>query len=451
MIRNMLKDRKFWKTILSLAIPIALQNLLSSSLAIVDNLMIGRLGDIAVGAVGVSAQVAQLINVSLFGVTAGGTVFGAQYWGKKDIDGIHRTYGLVMICCTLISTLAAVLISIFPEVVLGFYTNSEKIISLGSEYLRIAAFSYIGIAINLGFCTILRSTEQVKLPVLSNLISVLVNIVLNAVLIFGLWGFPKLGIQGAAIATVVAAFVNPVFILTVSLCKNYILRCSLKKMFTFPEGFVRKYFTISLPVFFNEAMWSLGVAGTNMVFGRMGESNIAALTIARTVENIAFVLIIGLCNACAVMIGKSIGKGDENIAQIYAKRFTLLVPLVSIGIGGAIILFRAPILSLFSISREATAAAMWLLLIYSLEMPLRNIPYVSIIGIFRPGGDTVKGVVYDIAFLWGISLPLTVLLGIVLKKPFLLVYLVMLLSEDIPKATLCLRYTLSGKWIHSVT
>jgi putative MATE family efflux protein len=297
----------------------------------------------------------------------------------------------------------------------------------------------------------LRSTEQVKLPVLSNLISVLVNIFLNAALIFGLWGFPKLGIRGAAIATVVAAFVNPVFILTVSLCKNYILRCSIKKMFTFPEGFVRKYFKISLPVFFNEAMWSLGVAGTNMVFGRMGESNIAALTIARTIENIAFVLIIGLCNACAVMIGKSIGKGDEDVAQTYAKRFSLLVPLVSIGIGSAIILFRAPILALFSISKEATVAAMWLLLIYSLEMPLRNIPYVSIIGIFRPGGDTVKGVVYDIAFLWGISLPLTILLGIVLKKPFLLVYLVMLLSEDIPKATLCLRYTLSGKWIHSVT
>ncbi len=450
-IRKMMRDKEFWKLLLALALPIALQNLLSSSLAIIDNLMIGRLGDIAVASVGVSAQVAQLVNISLFGITSGGTIFAAQYWGKKDYEGIRRTYGLVMISCAVVSLLAAILISTFPKVVLGFYTNSQSIIAEGSKYLRIAAFSYVGIAVNLGFCTILRSTEEVKLPVISNLISVFVNVVFNALLIFGLFGFPKLGIQGAAIATVIASLVNPIFIFLISYLKRYILRASLKQMFTFPKGFVRKFFSISLPVFFNEAMWALGVAGVNMVYGRMGESNIAALTITKTVENLAFVLMIGLCNACGVLIGKNIGKEDYDTAHTYAKRFTLLVPALCILIGGSIILWRSPILSLFSLSAEAKHAAMFLLFVFGMEMPLRNIPYISIVGIFRAGGDTKKGMLFDVSFLWCLSLPVAIITGLVLKLDFLLVYPLVLLVEDIPKATFCIRHTLSGKWMRSVT
>ncbi len=437
--------------VLALALPIALQNLLSSSLAMVDNLMIGRLGDIAVGAVGVSAQIAQLVNIFLFGITSGGTIFVAQFWGKKDLAGIRRTYGLVMTCCAAVSLLASILISAFPEVILGFYTNSDLIIDEGAKYLRIAAFSYVGIAVNLGFCTVLRSTEQVRLPVISNLISVLVNVFFNAVLIFGYLGFPKLGIQGAAIATVIASLVNPAFIFTVSYFKKYILRASLKEMFNFPKGFIPKFASVSLPVFLNEAMWAMGVAGVNMVYGRMGESNIAALTITRTVENLAFVLIIGLCNACGVMIGKSIGKGDNDKALTYAKRFTVLVPCICIVIGSLIILLRAPILSLFSLSKDALFAAMCLLLIYGLEMPLRNIPFISIVGIFRAGGDTKKGMLYDVVFLWSLALPVAIVLGLVLKWEFLTVYPVVLLVEDIPKTFFCVRYILSGKWMHSVT
>ena len=450
-IKKMLKDKEFWHSILALALPIALQNLLSSSLAMVDNLMIGRLGDIAVGAVGVSAQIAQLVNIFLFGITSGGTIFVAQYWGKKDLQGIRRTYGLVMVCCTAVSLLAAALISAFPEIVLRLYTNSEAIIAEGAKYLRIAAFSYVGIAVNLGFCTVLRSTEQVHLPVISNLISVLFNVFFNFVLIFGYLGFPRLGIQGAAIATVIASLVNPIFIFTVSYFKKYILRARLKEMFAFPKDFIPKFASVSLPVFLNEAMWAMGVAGVNMVYGRMGESNIAALTITRTVENLAFVLIIGLCNACGVLIGKSIGKGDNEKALIYAKRFTILVPAICIVIGSAIILLRSPILSLFSLSKDALRAAMCLLLVYGLEMPLRNVPFISIVGIFRAGGDTKRGMLYDIIFLWSLSLPVAILLGLVLKWDFLVVYPIVLLVEDIPKTFFCVRYILSKKWIHSVT
>ncbi len=450
-IKRMARDKVFWKTMISLAVPIILQQLLTSCLAIVDNVMVGQLGDIAVAAVGQSAQVAQLINLFFVGICSGGAVFAAQYWGAKDHKGIRRTYGLVMLLCGGMAVLFALLVCAFPKQVLSLYTNSPAIIEQGAQYLRIAAFSYIGIGLNFGFCTILRSVEQVRLPVISNVFAVSVNILFNWLLIFGKGGFPALGVRGAAIATVLSACMNPLIIFTVSFIKGNVLRCPLRKLFCFGKGFVRRFIAMALPAFANEAMWALGTAGTNMVYGRMGESNVAALTINNTVHNLAFVALIGLCNACAVMLGKRIGEGKVDEVKEYAKRFLLLTPVVSLGMGLAIIALRAPLLSCFSLSPEASKVAFTLLLIFGLESTIRNIPYVTIVGIFRPGGNTRIGMVFDGVCLWGISLPLTIVLGLVLRWDFATVYLCMLLAEDVPKVSIILPYFFKFKWIHSVT
>ncbi len=450
-LRRMLHDKVFWKTMISLAVPIILQQLLTSCLAIVDNVMVGQLGDIAVAAVGQSAQVAQLINLFFVGICSGGAVFAAQYWGAKNHEGIRRTYGLVMLLCGGMALLFAVLVCAFPKQVLSLYTNSPAIIELGAQYLRIAAFSYIGIGLNFGFCTVLRSVEQVRLPVISNVIAVSVNVLFNWLLIFGKGGFPALGVRGAAIATVISSCINPLFIFVVSFIKRNVLRCPIRQLFCFGHGFVRRFLLMALPAFANEAMWALGTAGTNMVYGRMGESNVAALTINNTVHNLAFVALIGLCNVCAVMLGKRIGEGKLDEVKEYAKRFLLLTPVVSLGMGLAIIALRAPILSCFSLSPGASKVAFTLLLIFGLESTIRNIPYVTIVGIFRPGGNTRIGMVFDGVCLWGISLPLTIVLGLVLRWDFATVYLCMLLAEDIPKVCMILPYFFKFKWIHSVT
>lgn len=449
-LKRMLRDNVFWKTLISLAVPIILQQLLTSCLAIVDNLMVGQLGDIAVAAVGQSAQVAQLVNLFFVGICSGGAVFAAQYWGAKDHEGIRRTYGLVMLLCGSMAVVFAVLVSLFPKQVLSLYTNSPAIIEQGAQYLRIAAFSYIGIGLNFGFCTVLRSVEQVRLPVISNVISVLVNILFNWLLIFGKGGFPALGVRGAAIATVLSSCINPLFIFVVSFVKRGVLRCPLHKLFCFGHGFVRQFLLMALPAFANEAMWAIGTAGTNMVYGRMGESNVAALTINNTVQNLAFVALIGVCNACAVMLGKRIGEGKLDEVKEYAERFVLLTPIVSAVMGLVIIALRAPLLSLFSLSAEASSTASALLLIYGLEAGLRNVSYITIVGIFRPGGNTRIGMVFDGICLWGIALPLTIVLGLVLRWNFATVYLCMLLAEDVPKVCIILPYFFKFKWIHSV-
>ncbi len=448
--RRMVRDKLFWKTLFQLAVPIVLQQLLASSLAIVDNLMVGRLGDISVAAVGQSAQVAQLVILFFVGICSGGAVFAAQYWGAKNMAGIRRTYGLVMLLCGGVSVVFAALVSLFPAQVLSLYTNSPAIIAQGTQYIRIAAFSYIGIGLNFGFCAILRSVELVRLPVVSNIITVLVNVFFNAVLIFGKLGFPRLGIRGAAIATVIASLVNPLVILIVSFIKRNVLRCPPREMFRFEAGFVRRFFAVALPVLVNEALWALGTAGVTMVYGRMGEKNVAALTINNTVQNLAFVALIGLCNACAVMIGKTIGEGNRPRVREYAKRFVFLTPVVSLAIGLAVIALRGAILSCFSLSAEASAVASSLLVIYGLEIALRNLPYIIIVGVLRPGGDTRAGMLFDLLCLWGISLPLTAVLGLVLRLDFATVYLCALLAEDIPKVCLLLPYFLKFRWIKPV-
>ena len=208
---------------------------------------------------------------------------------------------------------------------------------------------------------------------------------------------------------------------------------------------------ISLPALVNEGMWALGTTGYNMIYGHMGTDNYAALTIFRTVENLAFVFFVGLCHACSVLIGKRIGAGDFARARLDARRFTVLMTAMSVTVGLALIALRTPLLSLFNVSEGVRGLTRQIVLLYGLEIGLRNIPYITIVGVFRAGGDTRIGVILDTVCVWCIALPLTFLCGMVLRLPFVAVYLIMLLSEDVVKTFFALRYFLRDRWIHPVT
>lgn len=443
-------SRDFLKVMLPLALPIALQNLLMSSLQLVDTLMIGQLGDEAIAAVGAAARISNFAGIVLFGFASGGAVFLAQYWGSGERDKMQRTYGMLLLCDVPVAMIIAAICAIVPESVMRIITNDSAMIKIGADYLRIACFSYIGLALSQVFCTVLRCTEEVKLPLIASACSLVSNSILNYALIFGKLGLPMLGVKGAAIATTISAFVTPAVILIISFAKGNILKSRLNEIFNIDGHFVKQFFTRALPVVFNETLWVVGTTGYDMVFGRMGQDNYSALTVFRTVEGIAYVMFIGICNACNVMVGKAIGEGNEKKAVDYAHRFMLLVPMLGILIGGLVIGFRNPILSLFKLSSDCHNTAMLLLLIYGIEVGMRNIPYISVVGIFRAGGDTKTGMLYDAPILYGFALPLTAVCGLVLKLDFVIVYIIMLLSEDIIKNVLCIRRVLSRKWIMPV-
>ena len=445
-----LRDPVFWKTALPLALPITLQNLLTSSFQIVDTLMVGQLGDTVIAATGIAGQVAFFINLLFYGISAGGAVFIAQFWGADNRRGIRHVYGLMLSLTLPVILLFICACTFFAPALISVFTDEAPLIEIGARYLRIACWSYLPIGLNQVFCIVLRSTEEVRLPMATGIFSVAFNAAANYALIFGKWGLPALGVEGAAAATVLSSSTGMLLLFGISIAQRNMLRSSLRDLFSFDRHFAGHYIRRSMPVLLNEGLWSFGTLCYNMVFGRLGADNYAALTIFRTIENLGFVFFIGICSACAVLVGKYVGAGQEEEARRTSGAFLLLVPLVGVTVGLLLIALASPILSLFNVSPHVRDTARILLFIYAAEMGLRNIPYVSVCGIFRAGGDTKTGVKYDAGCLYGFSLPLVLLSALVFRAPFLAVYVIMLLAEDLPKAVLCIRRYLTYTWIKPV-
>lgn len=449
------KDKNFWRMTLALALPIAFQNLLTSSFTLVDTIMIGQLGDIALSSVGMAGQVSWFLNMVLFGLCSGGAMFISQYWGAKDMKGIKRTTGIAVgmsFVVTIVFTLVSI---IFAEQIIYIFNKDENVIKVGTEYLKIVAWSYPAIGLNLSLCAALRAVEKVKIPVMVSFVTTITNIFLDYCLIFGKFGFPALGVAGGALATVIAAWTAPVVIFISSFVSKNYLWDKPANFFEFSPSFLKLFFKKATPVIFNEMMWGLCMVIFNIIYSNIGYEEYAAVTISRTIENVVFIFFIGLGNACSVMVGKSIGCGDFKRAKMDATRFTVLVPIVGLVLGGLVIIFRESLITLFNMSGNISDVTynttMGLLLVYGIVIPFRNIPYIQICGIFRSGGDTAIGVKYDLCSSWSLSLPATIIAAYVLKLPFVAVMAVMYVFDDWPKIFLCLRHFLSGKWVKPIT
>lgn len=453
--KDLFFNRPFWKVTLSLAIPIALQNLLSASFSLVDTFMVAKLGGDHLAAMGMAGQWSWLLNIFSFGLVSGTSLFIAQYWGIKDIKSIRRTSGIAITSAILISVVFMLIGAVKSDFIISVFSRTPSIVQYGSEYLAIAAYSYPAVALNLIFCAVLRSTEKVKLPVIVSLFTAVLNAVLNYCLIFGVYIFPEMGIRGAALATCISSWAGVILLLIISLITKNILIAPLNELFGFTKKHIVLFFKRSIPIIFNEAAWGTGTVVINAIFSNMGDDYYTGVTIFRTFENIAYVFIIGLCNACSVMVGKSIGAGKIKRAQEDAWRFTAIMPVACIITGALVILFREYLVIGFTsgavYTEAAIKAALACLLIYGCEMPLRNIPYLMVVGIFRPGGNSKLAMICDLICLWLISIPVTAILAFVVKLPFTYVFLIMFLAEDLPKAILCLYNFIRNKWISPVT
>ncbi|MDE6156098.1 MAG: hypothetical protein K2F67_06635, partial [Eubacterium sp.] len=302
---------------------------------------------------------------------------------------------------------------------------------------------------------ILRAVENVKLPMYASAFTTVLNIFLDYSMIFGKFGFPEMGIKGAALATTISAWLGVVLIVLISVLQKNILVTKGREYFKFSKEEFTAYVTKAAPVVLNESMWGAGTFVYNVIFGNMGYEYFSALTIVRSFENIAFVLFIGLCSAASVMIGKSIGQGEIKKGLLESKRFMVIVPALSVVVAIFIIIFRAQLVSVFNmgnnISEMTIETARALMMIYAIAFTFRIMPYLEIVSVFRSGGDTVTGAKYELLTLWALSVPATLIAVYVFKVPFLAAYAIMYIFEDIPKNIFCIRYYLSKKWIKPVT
>jgi putative MATE family efflux protein len=449
MFKHLFSDRRFYSTMLKLAVPITIQQFVSSSTNLLDVLMIGQLGETAIAAMGLSNQIFFLLALFLFGISSGSAIFTAQYWGKGDLTNLRKVMGIgltLAISVALFYTLVALLI---PKTVLSIYTKDQAVIDLGSQYLQIVGFGYIVTAVSLTFMSVLRSTQNVRLPMVITIIALSTNIFLNYCFILGNFGFPAMGVRGAAIGTLISRIFEFVLIVIFSYRKKTAAAAKLSEL-RYSFSFFIEVLKTSLPAAINEVFWSLGITTYYAVYARIGTEAVAAININATIENMTFVIFIGFANACAIMIGNQIGAGEEKDAYGYGARFLILSIIISIFMGLFVILLRPHILSLYNIEPISYDYAYRIQFIYAISLWIRASNLILFIGILRSGGDTRYALMVEMASIWLIGVPSALIGGFVLHWPVYYVY-ALVLSEEIVKLAIVVPRFISRKWIHNLT
>ncbi|KXG73748.1 MATE family efflux transporter [Thermotalea metallivorans] len=444
-----LKDKHFYKTMLGIALPIALQNLISSSLNMVDTVMIGRLGETEIAAVGLANQVFFLFILLTFGVNSGCAIFIAQFWGKKDIFNIRRVLGLALISGGMISLSFAAGAFFVPSFILSIFTKDKTVIELGAQYLRIVSFSYFITAISFAYGFASRSIGKAKLPMMVSAVSLLSNTVLNYLLIFGKMGFPAMGLRGAALATLIARSIELFLMLKMIYKDGEVLAGKIKEMLNLDLGFMAKVFQTALPVILNEGFWSLGMVMYSIAYARISTEAIASIQISNTVQNVFMVVAMGLGNSCAVMLGNEIGAGHRKKAISYAATFSILGPVLGAAMGFVLILASPFILSLFKVSPTVYENAHRILILMGLFMAARIFNTILIVGILRSGGDTKFSLFLEMGSVWLLGVPLAFVGAILWKLPVYWVYALISL-EELLKASIGLPRVISKKWVRNV-
>jgi len=443
-------DKNFYKTMLVLALPIVAQNLILSSLNLVDNIIIGGLNAAAIASVGLANQYFFLLNLVLFGICSGSSIFIAQFWGNRDIKNIKRILGLCLITGVTASAIFTILGLIFPRQILKLFSEDADVIKMGSDYLRIIVFSYVLSAVSFSYSFALRSIRQVKTPMYVSAVALVINTFLNFSLIYGMFGLPRLGIRGSAIGTLIARTVEMTLLLFIVYKNELPIAASFKELFDLPGKFVKRFYKITGPVILNESVWALGVSIYSVVYAHMGTDVIASTTISSTVERIIWVIFLGLGNACAIMIGNKIGEGKEEEIFLYAKRFIVINPL-SAAVMGVVVYFISPVfLMAYNISPTVLEYARKNLIVFSIFLAFRAFNFTSIVGILRSGGDTTFSLLMDLGGVWLVGVPMAYLGGILLKLPIYYVY-AMVSCEELLKVVLGLPRILSKKWINNLT
>lgn len=447
--RSALFPKAFLKSSFAIALPIALQNFLTSTVNMIDVMMIGHLGDVDIAAVGCANQIYFLLTLILFGVSSGASVFIAQFWGKGDQSGVHRTMGVMYVLALIISVLFTVGALFFPGLLISIYSDDPLVLTAGAPYLRIVGSSYIVTALSLTLSNACRSTGNVKLPTFTSILSMITNMVLNLILIFGYLGFPAMGLKGAAIATAIARYTEFIVLAAVVYKRRMPAAATVRQLFSrLNSAFLRPYFKTTLPVLLNETLWSLGVSLYTVAYGMLGTGALAAAQICGTVFQLFMVLIRGYSNASAIMIGQTIGAGDDETALRDGNRFLVLNGLLGAAMCALLYLFRPVIMNFFTVTPETRVLAMEMLALQAFILIPKAINMVVIVGLCRSGGDTLFACILDTITVWCVAVPLA-FLGVFLGFPLWGVYLCVA-SEEVAKAIVGIPRILSKKWLHNV-
>ena len=441
------RKRSLRKEIVRLALPIALQQFMTALVGACDAIMLGKLSQDAMSAVSLATQVTFVFNLFMFAFMAGENMFVAQYYGKGDYTGISQVFSLVTKICGCIAVVFLAGTLFFPEQLMRILTNEETLIVLGSEYLRVIGISYVFSGIAQTFLAIMKNCGAVNMSTLINGVMVILNIALNAVFIFGLSGFPKMGIKGAALATVLATVVQFLWSVGYVLCRiravKFSLRSCEKKLFG-------RFWQKTVPLLINNLAWGIGFSMYSVIMGHLGTDAVAANGIANISKNLVVCFCLGLGNAGSIIVGNRLGADRLQEAKEVGETLTKTAIIAGIVSGLVLIVLSPFITKMVDLTPTARGYLQKMLLICSYYIAGKSVNCMTIGGIFAAGGDSKFGMLCDSVTLWCIIVPLGCICAFILKLPVMVVYFVLNLDEII-KLPVVYKHYKKYKWIKNLT
>lgn len=446
---NTIKNTELLRMMGKVALPIAIQSLIASSLSLIDNLMVGSLGELELNAVGVSVQFFFIHWMLLFGFTSGSATFISQFYGVRDLKNIKRTTGFALTIAMGIGLLFFTAGMVFPEYILRIFTKYPEVIEVGVNYVRIGSVTFLMLAVTLPFTVALRATQQTRLPLYASVCALGTNTLLNYVLIFGKFGAPALGVAGAALATAIARTLEMCLILFMVFGRKNMIAGKLSEYFSYGRELASRIIKNALPTTINETMWGLGTSLYIAAFARIGITAGAAIQACNTINNLFSMAAFSIGDAVLILVGQKLGEGKAPLAYEMSKKMTVMGLLAGVVLGAGVILAGEPLLSLFEFTEEGAEYASKILIIYGATLWLELYNGIQITGNLRCGGDTRFAMFAEVGTVWLIGVPAAFITSLYLKWPIYFALLAVK-SEELVKGLILTKRYMSKKWLNNM-
>ncbi len=450
MIKNLIsKDKSFYKTVTKIAIPIALQGLITTGVNMMDTIMVGTVGETELSAVSLANQFITIFHIFCMGIGMGASVLVARYYGMKDVSSLKKTVAIMLRLCIGMALIFSIATFLFPEHIMKIYTTEQNIIDLGIRYLKYSVASYLLLGLSLTCTIVLRNVGQVKIPLYTSIAAFFINVGANYIFIFGKLGVPPMDVAGAAIGTLIARIFEFAAICGYLFFKDKEIGFRFKDLFLKVGNLWKEYIKISIPVLISDGILALGNNSVAMVIGRLGESFVAANAVTAVTQQLSSVFTQGFSQAGAIVTGYTLGTGDREKAHRQGYAFLGLGFVFGLFAATVIMLISEPMIKGYNLSAETASIARQLMWSISIIILFQATNSIMTKGVLRGGGDTKMLMLTDNIFLWIASVPLGVLAGLVFHLPAFWIYF-FLKIDQVLKAIWCVLRLKSGKWIKKI-
>ena len=459
-MKKLIGSKGFYKMVLAICIPIVIQNGFTNLASLLDNIMIGQLGTLSMSGVSITNQLLQVFNVTIFGAMSGPGIFMAQFYGKKNKEGVENCFRIKLIIGIIIALLAIFLFYTFGQQLISLYLNdnpqdSLKTLNYGMNYLKIMLVGLIPFVITQVYSSSLRETGNTILPMIASVVAVIVNFCINYILIFGHFGFPEMGIKGAAVGTLTARMLELLIIVV------YVWKIDTKVRL-FDVNLIRIIFApvnrkiwmaflkVAFPIMCSGMIWAISVPMQTAILGHLSADAIAANSVSSTFFQYLKVIVIAISSASAVVIGKDIGEGDIERVKSDGRTLSVIDLLIGVVLASLLFVLRGPLLSMYKLTDTAAVLADHFIMIMSIVMVGMSYQMPVSVGVIQGGGDTKFSMYTNLISTWGIVMPLSFLAAFVWKLPVELVVAAVQSDQLFKGIPVFLRFR-SYKWIHKLT